>query len=91
MPGASDRTRRVRVVNANWTPGPEGGDGTFALLLVTEDDQRYDLPLSAAAVTAVLALVRAGTVLLFDPDGPTLVTANVVGDWIPQEWSALDH
>jgi len=91
VPGAGERTRRVRVVNANWGPGPDGTDGTFALLLVTEDDQRHELSLSPAAVTAVLALFRAGTVLLFDPDGPTLVAANVVGEWLPQDWSALDR
>lgn len=91
MPGAGENTRRVRVVNANWTPGPDGTDGAFALLLVTEDDQRHEFSLSPPAVTAVLALFRAGTVLLFDPDGPTLITANVVGDWIPEDWSALDR
>jgi len=30
-------------------------------------------------------------VLLFDPDGPTLVAANVVGEWLAQDWSALDR
>lgn len=42
MAGASDQTRRVRVVNANYeaadTPGKAG---TFALLIVTEDDKRH--------------------------------------------------
>ena len=91
MAGASKNTRRVRVVNANWTPGPDGTDGTFGLLVVTEDDQRHEFSPSPAAVTALLALARAGTVLLFDPDGPTLVTANVVGEWLPEDWSALDR
>ena len=85
MAGASGSTRRVRVVNANWTPGPDGADGSFGLLVVTEDDERHELTPSPAAVTALMALFRPGTVLLFDPDGPTLITANVVGEWLPAD------
>ena len=25
-------------MNANWAPGPEGGDGRFEVMIVTEDD-----------------------------------------------------
>lgn len=28
---------RVRFVNANWAAAGDGGDGEFALLIVTED------------------------------------------------------
>lgn len=89
MAGAGEGTRRVRVVNANWTPGPDGTDGSFALLLVTEDDERHELSPSPAAFTALLALSQAGTVLLFDPAERTVIAANVVGDWLPESWSAL--
>lgn len=52
MPGASDETRRVDVVNANWTAGEDGADGTFQLLLVTEDGERHTIAPSPAAMTA---------------------------------------
>jgi hypothetical protein len=41
MPGASEQTRRVKVVNANWVAGPDGTDGRFEVMIVTEDDQAY--------------------------------------------------
>jgi hypothetical protein len=35
MPGASDQTQLVKILNANWTPGePE----QFSVLIITEDD-----------------------------------------------------
>lgn len=40
MSGASDQTVRVTALNANWTPGDSGGDGSFRLLIVTEDGER---------------------------------------------------
>ena len=55
MPGASQQTRRVKILNANWVPGTNG-DGRFDIMIVTEDDQRHLLPASAASVTAVVAL-----------------------------------
>ncbi len=79
MSGASAETRRVAFVNANWTLGPPDGDGTFALMVVTEDGERHTLEPSPAAL---VALAAAGTVLLWDPDGPTLIAANLVGEWL---------
>jgi hypothetical protein len=35
MPGASEQTRRVKIVNANWAAGPDGGHGRFELQIVT--------------------------------------------------------
>jgi hypothetical protein len=43
MPGASEQTRRVKVVNANWIAGPDGDDGRFEVMLVTEDDQQHTI------------------------------------------------
>ncbi len=80
MPGASDQTKRVNIVNANWTPSPDGGDGKFELLLVTDDDQRHAMAASLASIAAVVALAQADTVLAWDPAGPTLIAANVVGE-----------
>jgi hypothetical protein len=37
MPGASDETHRVEILNANWSPDEAGGDGQFATLIVTEE------------------------------------------------------
>lgn len=90
MSGASGQTRRVTVVNANWTAGQDGGDGAFELLVVTEDGVRHSVGLSPAAMTAVVALTQAGTVLLWDPEAGTLIAANVVGSWIDEDWSAQD-
>lgn len=88
MAGASEQTMRVTTVNANWTPGEPGSDGSFELMIVTEDGERRSVSLSAAAVTAVGALARSGTVLLWDPAGECLIVANVVGEWLSTDWSA---
>ncbi len=62
MPGASEQTRRVKIVNANWVPGTAGRQEQFEIMIITEDDQRQVVPASAASVTAVVALASAGTV-----------------------------
>jgi hypothetical protein len=82
MPGASQQTRRVKVLNANWIAGPDGDDGRFEVMLVTEDDQQHTIAPSPAAMTALLALARADTILLWDPADRTLIAANVVGTWL---------
>jgi hypothetical protein len=82
MPGASEQTRRVKVLNANWIAGPDGDDGRFEVMLVTEDDQRHTIAPSPAAMTALLALAQADTILLWDPADRTLIAANVVGTWL---------
>lgn len=87
MAGAGPNTLRVRYVNANWSAGADGGDGEFAVLIVTEDDERHSVPVSPAAVSAVLQLVRDSPVLLWDPDARVLIAANLVGDWLPPDWS----
>jgi hypothetical protein len=33
VPGASEQTRRVKVMNANWIVGGEGEDGRFELMI----------------------------------------------------------
>ncbi len=79
MPGASEQTRRVKIVNANWVAGPDGDDGRFGIQIVTEDDQRHVAAPSAAAMTALIALTQADTVLAWDPADRTLIAANLVG------------
>jgi hypothetical protein len=79
MPGASRETRRVKIVNANWAPGDVEGDGRFEVQIVTEDDRRYVVPASLAAMTALVALAKADTVLAWDPENRTLIVANIVG------------
>ena len=79
MPGASEQTKRVKVLNANWVAGPDGADGQFQVLIVTDDDQRHVLAPSPAATTALIALARADTVLMWDPTNRTLIAANIVG------------
>lgn len=79
MPGASEQTRRVKIVNANWVAGADGDDGRFEIQIVTEDDQRHVAAPSPAAMTALIALTQADTVLAWDPADRTLIVANVVG------------
>ena len=79
MPGASEQTRRVKVLNANWVAGADGADGRFEVMIVTEDDQQHVLAPSPAAMTALIALTQADTVLAWDPANRTLVAANLVG------------
>jgi hypothetical protein len=79
MPGASEQTRRVKIVNANWVAGPEGDHGRFEVMFVTEDDERHVAAPSPAAMTALIALTQADTVLAWDPAGRTLIAANLVG------------
>lgn len=79
MPGASEQTRRVKIVNANWVAGPDGDHGRFEIQIVTEDDQRHVATPSAAAMTALITLTQADTVLAWDPAHRTLIAANLVG------------
>ena len=85
MPGASEHTRRVKTLSANWVAGPDGEDGRFEVMLITEDDQRHVVAPSPASALALVALTQAGTVLLWDPEGRTLIAANVVGQ---MPWTA---
>lgn len=82
MPGASQQTREVKVLNANWKAGPDGTDGHFELMLVTDDDQHHTITPSPAAVTALLTLAKADTILLWDPTNQTLIGANIIGTWL---------
>lgn len=67
MPGASEQTRPVKVLNANWVAGPDGGDGQFEVMIVTDDDHQHTVAPSPAAMTALLAFAQADTILLWDP------------------------
>lgn len=79
MPGASEQTRRVKIVNANWVAGPDGDHGRFEVMMMTEDDHRHVVAPSPEAMTALIALTQADTVLLWDPADRTLIAANLVG------------
>jgi hypothetical protein len=79
MPGASEATQRVSVLNANWVPDTDGGDGQFQLMIVTEDDEQHTVAASPASVSAIVALSQAETVLAWDPVNRTLIAANIVG------------
>ncbi|MGB3186173.1 MAG: hypothetical protein WBG76_14710 [Ornithinimicrobium sp.] len=77
----------MRVVNANWTAGDNGQDGAFAFSVVTEDDERHVIEPSAQAAAVLVGLTQASSVLLWDPAGRTLIAANLVGEWLPNDWS----
>ena len=85
VPGASEHTRRVKTLSANWVSGPDGEDGRFEVMLVTEDDERHFIAPSPTSTLALVALSQADTVLLWDPYGRTLIAANLVGQ---MPWSA---
>ncbi|GAB2568962.1 hypothetical protein [Microlunatus antarcticus] len=88
MAGASTDTQRVVYVNANWTVGRHDGVA-FELLVVTEDEARHTLQVPAVQMAPLLALTQApGVVLLWDPAGPTLIAANLLGEWVDPAWSA---
>ena len=79
MPGASQQTRRVTNINANWKPDTDPPDGRFELQVITDDEKRYELTASPSSMTALLALANADTVLAWDPTNRTLIAANLVG------------
>jgi hypothetical protein len=85
VPGASEHTRRIKTLSANWVSGPDGEDGRFEVMLVTEDDERHFVAPSPVSTLALVALSQADTVLLWDPEGRTLIAANLVGQ---MPWSA---
>jgi hypothetical protein len=66
-------------MNANWNAGSAGGDGRFEVMLVTSDDERHVLEPSPAAMSALVAIAEADTVLVWDPDDRTLIAANLRG------------
>jgi hypothetical protein len=39
MPGASEQTCQVNTLNANWVAGEGGEDGSFKLMMITDDDR----------------------------------------------------
>ena len=47
--GASEQAQRVKILNANWVPASDGGDGRFEIMIVTGDDERHALPAPALA------------------------------------------
>jgi len=86
MPGASEETRRVKILNANWVPDGAEGDGRFEVMVVTEDDQQYVMPASPESMTALAALAQADTVMAWDPLNRSLIIANIVGT---MPWTAI--
>jgi len=82
MPGASEQTSQVKVLNVNWTAGADGGDGIFEVMIVTDDDQQHHFAVSPASLTALLSIAKADAILLWDPAARTLIAANIVGTWI---------
>jgi hypothetical protein len=79
VPGASEEARRVKIMNTNWLAGADGEDGRFELMVVTSDDQKHVVAPSPAAMTALVALAQADTVLIWDPADRTLIAANLRG------------
>jgi len=79
MPGASEQTRRVTNVNANWVAGQGEAPGHFYVLLITDDGERHTAAVSATEMCALIALTQAPTTLLWDPADGTLIAADIFG------------
>jgi hypothetical protein len=78
----------VAYVNANWTAG-RADHAAFELMVVTQDEERHALPVPAAQLGALVAMTQVpDVVLLWDPEGQTLVVANLLGEWLPPTWPA---
>jgi hypothetical protein len=82
VPGASEQTSQVKVLNANWIAGPDGDDGSFEVMMVTADGQQHTISPSPASMTALMALARPDTILLWDPANRALIAANIIGTWL---------
>jgi len=41
VPGASEQTSQIKVLNVNWAAGPDGDDGRFEVMIVTADGQQH--------------------------------------------------
>ena len=82
MPGASEQTSQVKVLNLNWAAGPDGDDGRFEVMIVTADGQQHTFAPSPASMTALLSLAKTDAILLWDPADRTLIAANIVGTWL---------
>ncbi len=79
MPGASERAQRVKIMNANWVAGGDGEDGSFQIMVVTEDGEKHLMSPSPASTATLISMARADTVLVWDPADRTLIAANIVG------------
>ena len=86
MAGASGRTVRIDYINANWSAGVESASA-FELLVVTEDGERYSVPIAADQLAALGPLLRRDGVFLLDPEGQTIIVGNLVGEWFQPDWT----
>ncbi len=81
MSGASEGTKRVQVVNANWEAGGDGEDGRFSFMIVTVDSEHHVVTPSPAAAAALVAILGTDAVCMWDEDNRTLIAGGVVGHW----------
>lgn len=82
------QTQRVTYVDGNWTAAKEGGSGSFELQVITEDDTRHALHVTAEEMVALVAMTQASRVMPWDPAAGTLIAGNLAGEWIQHSWSA---
>lgn len=80
----------MAYINANWAPGTDTTGETFEVLVVTEDEQRHSVSVTPAGAAGFFAMVRASPVLLFDVENQTVIAANIVGEWLPSDWTAME-
>jgi hypothetical protein len=71
------------------TDGTRRRAGTETIPAAERGIRRPGPPPSPAAMTALLALAKADTILLWDPAGQTLIAANIAGTWLAPTGVAL--
>ena len=84
----------MRHVNLNWVHPRADDAGARAhveALVVTEDDERHTVEVAADDVAAFVATTQASPVLLYDPENATHLACNLVGQWLPDDWTSLDR
>jgi len=58
MPGASERTSLVKVLNVNWAAGADGEDGRFEVMIVTADGETHTFAPSLTPVSMLGTQIR---------------------------------
>lgn len=70
MPGASEATQRVKILNANWVPDPDGGDRRFELMAAAFLAGLVGPPNEGAKVASIREVER------LPPEAATTATPN---------------
>jgi len=65
-------------MSASRAASATGGHGIFSFSVETEDNAWHEVPVTPAAFTAVMTMIRSGGVLTWDPLSRAVVAANLL-------------